>query len=132
MSGNFFTDNADLQHQFQRMDIDEAIWMREHLTEGDYLGEIKKTYIAKLEQLGELCANKIAPRAAKVDAEGAKCEAGNVTLAKAIEENLEDLKELGVNGVVLPTRYGGLNFPVTVYAMMIEMVSRAEERPPPR
>ena len=92
MSGNFFTDNADLQHQFHSMGIDEAIWMREHLKEGDYLGNIKKAYLAKLEQLGDLCSNKIAPRAAKVDAEGAKCENGNVTLSQSIEENLADLQ----------------------------------------
>ena len=126
MSGNFFTDNADLQHHFQKMEIDDVIWMREHLKEGDYIGDVKKAYLAKLEQLGALCAGKIAPRSAKVDAEGAKCENGNVTLSQSIEENLADLQKLGVNGVVLPTRYGGLNFPVTVYAMMIEMVSRAD------
>ena len=123
MSGNFFKDNANLQHQFQSLDIDETIWMREHLKEGDYIGDVKKGYLAKLEELGEICADKIAPRAAKVDAEGAKCENGNVTLSQSIEENLADLQKLGVNGVVLPTRYGGLNFPVTIYAMMIELIS---------
>ncbi|MBO5762935.1 MAG: acyl-CoA dehydrogenase family protein, partial [Lentisphaeria bacterium] len=41
-------------------------------------------------------------------------------------KNLEDLAKADVIGVMLPHRFGGLNFPVSIYTMMTEMVSRAD------
>ena len=35
-------------------------------------------------------------------------------------------REAGLTGVTLSKKYGGLNFPVTVYSMMTEVVSRAD------
>jgi alkylation response protein AidB-like acyl-CoA dehydrogenase len=53
-------------------------------------------------------------------------EDGLVTYAKGTRENLEKLAQAEVMGFTLPHRFGGLNFPETVYTMAIEIVSRAD------
>ena len=126
MDRNFFSGNQDLVHHFRNLDIREAVWLRESMKEGDYLGKVLEEYEGHLQRIGALCAEKIEHRAASVDAEPPALQEGEVRLPQAILDNLQDLKEAGVCGVGLPTRYGGLNLPVTIYAMMIEMVSRAD------
>ncbi|MHC4312696.1 MAG: acyl-CoA dehydrogenase family protein, partial [Planctomycetota bacterium] len=43
-----------------------------------------------------------------------------------MSESLEKLAQAEVMGFTLPYRFGGLNFPETVYSIAIEMVSRAD------
>ena len=61
-----------------------------------------------------------------MDEEGPKFENNTVTYHPLTRQNLADLTKAEVSGVMLPYQYGGLNFPVTVYTMMTEMVSRAD------
>ncbi len=46
--------------------------------------------------------------------------------APGIAEGLERLKQADLMGITLPRKYGGLNFPVSVSVMIVEMVSRAD------
>lgn len=130
MGKNYFTDNSDLQFHFNHLDLAEVISLRENnFTESggaSSLEEALKSYYEKLELVGELSAEKIEPRAAAVDLEGAVCIDHVVTLAEGTKANLEDLKSAGLMGVTLPRQYGGLNFPTTIYSMMTEIVSRAD------
>jgi alkylation response protein AidB-like acyl-CoA dehydrogenase len=73
-----------------------------------------------------MAANFIAPRAAGVDHEGAVYEDGKVTYAKGTRENLQQLSQADLMGMILPRQYGGLNFPFVIYMMAVEMVSRAD------
>jgi len=61
-----------------------------------------------------------------VDEVGPHFENNKVTYHPLTVQNLKDLRDADVSGVMLPRRFGGLNFPVTVYTMMTEMVSRAD------
>ncbi len=83
-------------------------------------------YEAALSLTGDICGNFIAPRAAAVDARGASYQNGKVIMPPETLENLQQLAAAGLMGVMLPRKYGGSNFPATIYMMMIEMVSRAD------
>lgn len=131
---NFFTDNKDLLFQFDNLDIQDVVDIAEReyaeaeeygYAPTDYQDAIDN-YRKVLEIVGDITANIIAPAAAEVDAEGSHFENGKVSYAAGTQEALEQLKKAELMGFTLPRRYGGLNFPTTVYTMAIEMVSRAE------
>lgn len=123
MTMNFFRDNADLAYHFQNVELSETIATREP---GCGAGEVRRTYEAYLDKVGELSGERIAPRATDVDRIGATFADGKVTYAPGTAANLKDLIEAGVMGVTLPHCYGGKNLPITIYTMMTEMVSRAD------
>lgn len=131
---NFFLDNPDIQFHFARLDLREIV----SLTEDGYVESKKfkdapvnyddavENYRKVLEVVGDLAANRIAPRAADVDREGAKWHDGTVTYAAGTRKNLDELSKADLMGMILPRQYGGLNFPFTVYMMAVEMISRAD------
>lgn len=131
---NFFTDNKDLQFALDNLDFADIVAMRED----DYksaekfphaptsLEDAIDNYRRALTEIGEVTAERIAPRSRTVDEEGPTCEDGVVTYHPLTDLNLKDLRNAGVMGVMLPHEYGGLNFPNTVYTMMTEMVARAD------
>ncbi len=83
-------------------------------------------YKIALDILGDICGNTIATLARDVDLEGARFENGEVHYAKGTKEALERLKQADFMGFTIPRKYGGLNFPKTIYSLAIEMVSRAD------
>ncbi|MHC4184542.1 MAG: acyl-CoA dehydrogenase family protein [Planctomycetota bacterium] len=132
---NFYTDNEDIQFLFKHMDLGELAGVCEEdfrfVQEYDYApssaAEAVQNYQMVLESLGRLSADFIAPRAEDVDRDGNTLnEDGTVTYAKGTQENLQKLAQAEVMGFTLPHRFGGLNFPETVYSMAIEIVSRAD------
>ncbi len=131
---NFFLDNSDLQFHFNKLDLKEVV----RITEDEY-EESKKynyapvnyedaieNYRKVLEVTGDLAANFIAGRAADVDIEGAVFSEGKVSYAKGTQENLKQLSQADLMGMILPRKYGGLNFPFTIYMMAVETLSRAD------
>jgi alkylation response protein AidB-like acyl-CoA dehydrogenase len=131
---NFYKDNKDLQFTLKNLDLAEVVSLREH----DYKEAEKHDYAPKnledavdnfdriLTVIGELAGERIFPRSRQVDEEGPHFENNKVTYHPLTQKNLEELKKADVMGVMLPYKYGGLNFPVTIYTMMTEMVSRAD------
>ncbi|MCK5807688.1 acyl-CoA dehydrogenase family protein, partial [bacterium] len=75
---------------------------------------------------GKLCEEFIAPRAEEVDELGATLKDGVVSWAPGTQENMKVLAQAGLMGGILPRRYGGLNMPVTVNNLVVEMVSQAD------
>jgi 3-(methylthio)propanoyl-CoA dehydrogenase len=131
---NFFTENHDIQFHFDRLNLEEIVKMIE-----DNYEESKKfnyapinyedaieNYRKVLEVVGDISGNFIAPRAADVDLEGAQYNDGKVDYAKCTRENLDMLSRADLMGMVLPRRYGGLNFPFSVYIMAMEIISTAD------
>ncbi|MCP4455199.1 MAG: acyl-CoA dehydrogenase, partial [Planctomycetes bacterium] len=89
--------------------------------------EAVDNYAMVLEAMGELCGDFIAPRAEDVDRTGNVLnEDGSVTRPQGVTESLEKLAQAEVMGLMLPHRFGGLNFPNIIYSMTIEIVSRAD------
>ncbi|MDO4756098.1 MAG: Acyl-CoA dehydrogenase C-terminal domain-containing protein, partial [Parabacteroides sp.] len=67
-----------------------------------------------------------APNAEGVDEEGPHCANGRVEYASGTKQNLDAMVKAGLNGMTMPRRFGGLNFPITPYTMCAEIVAAAD------
>ncbi len=134
MTQNFFADNLDLQLRFEQLDLREVV---EGLEDGyryhEHYPPAPRNYADAMDHyhtiltlLGEICATRIAPRAAEADREGVAFRDGEVVYAAATQEALEVLRQADLMGPLLPWEYGGLNLPESIFQMMIELVSRAD------
>ncbi len=90
------------------------------------LEEAHEWYQLVLDNAGKICEEFIAPRAESVDEEGPSFCNGEVKWAKGTQENMKMLAQSGYMGGTLPRKYGGLNMPVTVNNLVVEMVSQAD------
>ena len=131
---NFFTENTDIQFYFNKLDLNEIVTIAENdfkdakiynYAPADYNDAIEN-YKKVLEIVGDIAGNFIAGRAANVDEEGAVLNNGTVSYAKGTKENLKQLAQADLMGMIFPRKYGGLNFPFTMYMMAVEIVSRAD------
>jgi len=131
---NFFTDNSDLLFTFNNLDLKEVVEISEdnyeQAKEFNYAPinyeDAIENYRKVLEVLGDITGNFIAERAAGVDEEGAVFKDGKVSYAKGTVENLKQLSQADLRGMIFPRKYGGLNFPFTMYVMAIEMIAKAD------
>ncbi len=131
---NFFLDNSDILFHFDNLDLEEIVKISEdnynQAKEYKYAPEnyedAMENYRKVLEIVGDIAGNYIALRAADVDLEGAVYKDGKVHYAKGTKENLNQLAQADLMGMILPRLYGGLNFPFTVYMIAVELVSRAD------
>jgi alkylation response protein AidB-like acyl-CoA dehydrogenase len=135
--GNFFNDNDDLTFLFETLDLAEIAAVQEDdFASGDGAddafapvdaADAIDNYRRILEIVGDVAANRIAPRGEQVDHEGNRLnDDGTVTLGAGVRENLKALAQADLMGFTLPRRYGGLNCPNLIYTMAVEMVSRAD------
>ncbi len=131
---NFFTDNEDMIFQFKRLNLKEVLEIAEdnyaQAKEFKYAPEnyedAMDNFEKVLEVVGDIAGNYIDERASGVDEEGAHFENGEVRYAKGTEENLNRLAQAQVRGMILPRKYGGLNFPFSIYILAVEIISRAD------
>lgn len=131
---NFFLDNPDVQFHFATLDLREIVAMVEEnysqANEYNYAPvnyeDAMENYRKVLEVAGDLAANYIAPRAAAVDHDGATFAEGKVAYADGTKKDVEELAQADLMGIVFPRRYGGLNFPFTIYMMITEVLARAD------
>src|SRR5664280_3301762 len=98
---NFFTDNSDIQFQFNNLDFKEIV----DITEDNYeqakefnyapvnYEDATENYRKVLEVDGDIAGNFVAPRAPDVDQEGAQLKDGKVHYAKGTRENLKQLSQ---------------------------------------
>lgn len=131
---NFFTDNLDLLFHFEHLDMKNLVAILENdyceskeynYAPIDYEDAIEN-YRKVLEITGNIAGDFVAPRAADVDIQGNTFVDGKVTYAKGIQESFQQLSQAELMGMSMPRKYGGLNFPITVYMMAIEVISRAD------
>jgi 3-(methylthio)propanoyl-CoA dehydrogenase len=141
---NFYRDNEDLKfhlnHPFMKrvVELKEKFYKisektnygKDQMMPDDYkpchFEDALDNYDSVLEIAGEIAGEVIAPNAESVDADGCELKDNRVHYAKGTVENMKALRQAGLSGVTQPRKYGGLNFPNTVYSMMIEMVSRGD------
>ncbi len=134
MTDNYFTDNADLQYHLDALDLDEIVDILEagysnhesHPAAPRNFSDARDNYRLLLTVLGDICANRIAPRAAEADEQGVRLCDGRVTYAEATQAGLDLLRKAELMGAMLPWEYGGLNLPETIFQMMVEIISRAD------
>jgi len=143
ISGNYFTNNPDLQLQFESIiDWEEIVTAYEDgFTDAE---EYKKTgndklslapaslqeaidyYKATLDSVGEIIGNELAPRAAEIDKIGLKYDNGKVTFPAPMQEAFKAVKDAGLLPYGIGRKYGGLGMPATAQALAMEMVSRGD------
>ncbi|HXK49932.1 MAG TPA: Acyl-CoA dehydrogenase C-terminal domain-containing protein [Clostridiales bacterium] len=141
---NFYRDNSDLKFHLDNPLMKRIVELKERdykIDEKEYYGKDKidpneykpcnfedavDSYDSVLEIVGDIAGDVIAPNAESVDLEGARLENNRVHYAAGTVENMTALRQAGLTGVTQPRKYGGMNFPTTVYSMMIEMVSRGD------
>jgi hypothetical protein len=134
MSENFFLDNPDIQFRLAQINLNEALELKEsgYAQAAQYPGaprnyaDAKDNYSIILGVMGEICGERIAPRAAEADEEGAHFDNGEVTYTAATQDAIEAFRQAGLFGAMLPRQYGGLNLPESIYSMLVEIVARAE------
>jgi alkylation response protein AidB-like acyl-CoA dehydrogenase len=139
MENNFYRDNNSLEFHLSNQMMEKIVDLKEdnysyakdsqeqceEIAPKNYEDALD-SYDKVLEIVGEICGTTIAPNAESVDAEGPKLENNRVHYAKGTVENLEVLSKANLMGMTQPRKYGGINFPTTVYSMAVEMISRAD------
>jgi len=131
---NFFTDNEDIQFHLNDPRLKRIVELRERgYTENETypfapesFEDAHDNFRRVLSLVGEICAETLAPAAPDIDLDGCSLENNEVTYAPGAQEALKRFAQADLFGFTLPRKYGGLNFPVTIYMMAIEMVSRAD------
>lgn len=76
--------------------------------------------------VGDITGTIIADNAEGVDQEGPHHEGHRVRYASGTEKNLEAMVQAGMNGMTMPRKYDGLNFPITPYTMCAEIVAHKD------
>lgn len=131
---NFFTDNKELKFHITHPLMKRIVELRErNFTEKDTYDyapldyeDAVDSYENIMSVFGEICANTLAENAESVDIEGPKLIDNRIHYAKGTVDNIEALKKAGMMGFTLPRKYGGLNLPITLYAMTAELISRGD------
>lgn len=83
-------------------------------------------YERVLDIAGEIAGTTVADNAEGVDLEGPHHKDGRVEYASGTAANLDAMVKAGLNGMTMPRRYGGLNFPITPYTMCAELVAASD------
>ena len=131
---NFFTDNEDIKFHLDdpRLRRITDLREREYAEHKEYpfapedFEDAQDNFHRVLSLVGEIAAETLAPSASDVDIVGCKLENNEVTFAEGTRETLKRLAQADLFGFTLPRQYGGLNLPMTIYIMAIEIVSRAD------
>lgn len=131
---NFFLDNKDLHYHLEHPLMRKIVELKErNFSEKDSYDyapqnfeDAMDSYRRIMSLVGEVCGEVIAPNAEGVDHEGPRVVNDRVEYASGTVENMKAVKAAGLNGLTLPRRFGGLNFPLTCFVMANEMVARAD------
>ena len=83
-------------------------------------------YDRVLDIVGEIAGTTIAENAEGVDLEGPHHEGDRVRYASGTQRNLDAMVSAGMNGMTMPRRYEGLNFPIMPYTMCAELVAASD------
>lgn len=131
---NYYSDIPELKYHLENPMMKRIVELKERdfrdKDEFDYApvdyADAMDSYNKVLDIVGDITANVIAPNAEGVDEEGPHCHDGRVDYACGTVENLDAMVKAGMNGMTMPRKYNGLNFPITPYTMCAEVVAAAD------
>jgi alkylation response protein AidB-like acyl-CoA dehydrogenase len=131
---NFFTDNEDIQFYLSDPRLKRIVELREqgykenetYPFAPENFEDAQDNFRRVLSIVGEISAETLAPAASAIDLDGCTLIDNKVTYAPGAQEALKCFAQADLFGFTLPRKYGGLNFPMTIYMMAIEIVSRAD------
>ena len=131
---NFYTEHPELKFHLNNPMMERICQLKERdyrdkdeydYAPQDYTDAID-SYDKVLEITGEITGEVIAANAEGVDQEGPHHANGRVEYASGTKANLDAMVKAGLNGMTMPRRFGGLNFPITPYTMCAEIVAQAD------
>lgn len=127
---NFFTDNQDLDFHFENKIEWDVLFDMTLPEDREALGvstkdEYKKSFKDLLSQLGEVVGTTIAANQHKVATQDLVLKNGEVHFPPAITENIQVLKDMGIAGMGIASRFGGLPGPIAAELPAVEMLYRA-------
>ncbi len=131
---NFFSDNKDIQLQFDHPLMRRIVELRERgfaekelydYAPQDY-DDALDSYRRVMELAGEVCGETVAANAESVDHEGPRVVNDRVEYASGTKANLAAIHAAGLDGMTLPRRFDGLNFPLLTFIMANEMIARGD------
>lgn len=128
---NYYTDNPEWKYLFKNAidwDVIISLYYPSFPTEDGFNN--KEELISFFEELitntGDWAANSIAPRARRLDKEGAgKVVDGHFVIGEALAELYKEAKDLDVFGISMPKEYGGSGLPLIVSMMIFTQMNRA-------
>lgn len=131
---NYYSDIPELKYHLENPMMKRIVELKgrdfRDKDEFDYApvdyADAMDSYNKVLDIVGDITANVIAPNAEGVDEEGPHCHDGRVDYASGTVENLDAMVKAGMNGMTMPRKYNGLNFPITPYTMCAEVVAAAD------
>lgn len=131
---NNYTDHAELRFELNHPLMKRIVELKERnfrdKDEFDYapldFEDAMDNYDRVLDITGELAGTTIADNAEGVDLEGPHHEGDRVHYASGTAQNLDAMVKAGLNGMTMPRRFGGLNFPITPYTMCAELVAASD------
>ncbi|MFN3604185.1 MAG: acyl-CoA dehydrogenase family protein [Leptonema sp. (in: bacteria)] len=143
ITGNFYSDNEDLQLHFNYLiDWDHIINEYENGFEDakkyqetrddrfamapDSIETAKDYYKTLLESYGELAGKEIAPKAQIIDKKGLKLVNGKVIFPEEMIQGVNLFKEAGLLPYSIKRENGGLGLPASVQMFIAEIVARAD------
>ena len=116
---NHYTDHPELQFELHHPEMERIVALKERdfRDASDFdtapldFEDAMDTYQRTLDIVGEIAGTIIADNAEGVDLEG---------------PHLDAMVQAGLNGMTMPRRYNGLNFPITPYTMCAELVAASD------
>ena len=131
---NNYTDHEELRFELNHPLMKRIVELKERgFSEKDTcdyapldFDDAMDNYDRVLDITGELAGTTIADNAEGVDLEGPHHVGDRVNYASGTAANLDAMVKAGLNGMTMPRRYGGLNFPITPYTMCAELVAASD------
>lgn len=131
---NHYTDHPELRFELNHPLMKRIVELKERNFRDkdnyDYapldFEDAMDSYDRVLDIVGEIAGTTIADNAEGVDIEGPHHEGDRVRYASGTAANLDAMVKAGMNGMTMPRRYEGLNFPITPYTMCAELVAASD------
>ena len=131
---NHYTDHPELRFELNHPLMKRIVDLKErdYRDKDDYdyapldFDDAMDNYERVLDIAGELASTTIADNAEGVDLEGPHHVGDRVNYAFGTQQNLDAMVKAGLNGMTMPRKYGGLNFPITPYTMCAELVAASD------
>jgi alkylation response protein AidB-like acyl-CoA dehydrogenase len=131
---NFYRDNPDLRFHMQHADWATLaplleLDFRRSTDDPEAPGSVEEyveTNEMILDLVGDVVAAELAPHAAEVDREGCTLTDGVARYAPRTQAQLAKFSELGLMGLVIGRKYGGMGRSQLLYNAAVEIVSRGD------